>query len=69
MHVSDAVVHSRARENSPGMRVRGVEQGVRFFFPFFFPQFSFRIPHPADDRASVWSFFFLPLFGFSFSNS
>ncbi len=35
MHVSDAVVHSRARENSPGMRVRGVEQEVRFFsFPF-----------------------------------
>jgi len=27
MHACDAAVHSRARENSPGTRVRGGEQG------------------------------------------
>lgn len=37
MHACDAAVHSKARENSPGTRVRGGEQGVRLFF-FHFPR-------------------------------
>jgi hypothetical protein len=64
MHVCDAAVHSRARENSPGTRVHGGEQGVRLFF-FIFPAYIPCVPCPADDRASI--FFSLPLSSFFFS--
>jgi hypothetical protein len=39
-HAYDAAVHSKARENSPGTRVRGGEQAVRLvssFFPAYIP--------------------------------
>src|SRR6267154_1965657 len=52
MHACDAAVHLRARENSPGTRVRDGEQGVRLFF-FIFPAYIPCVPCPADDRASI----------------
>jgi hypothetical protein len=63
MLACDAAVRSRARENSPGTRVRGGEQGVRLFSSF--SPLTFRVPHPADDRASIL-FFSLPLSHFFF---
>ena len=60
MRACGAAVHSRVRENSRGMRVRGVEQGVRFFFVIvnFFP-FAFRVPRP---RLTIEFPFFLDPF-------
>jgi hypothetical protein len=64
MHACDAAVRSRARENSPGTRVRGGEQGVRLFSSF--SPLTFRVPHPADDRASIY--FFCPFRTFFFNS-